>query len=1034
MRLRSLFNTLFLFLISTNVFGQQDVELHINAHFLPNKKILKVKRDFNDPYVWVLAENNEVYRVNSTDNTIDDFSNRFTDYHNYLFTDIAGLSGDVAYIAVNSNAVIEYKNERLKIISESYGLLDKVNTIGIDYTKRFLTETADVLLIGTTKGLYRYNIDSDKLILSSDPNDSQVYEANYRKLMFSGTYYIHNVGFDTVNYQPTELIGDRYIFPYFVWQNEKTFGTKINTAYYATSMIYDFHDHANYVNMFWGNDRGMFQINGNESFSATWPHKHYLSGIEVNKITGVYGLAAFGNGHAFFDPGIIKETLLVGTNTGLYFSSSIYDYYGNNDQLNNFSLFYFKDLGQVKVNDISVNTKSIVEPVCEDGIWLATDEGLYLVKTDYSKFLNAQTAKLVTFKDEFPDVATKKICAGEKADLIADSYSTGNAAVQWYKNDMELVGQSKTTLEVDKPGEYYAVLYDPCQNIHFESNHLIVEVISAPIIAFDYPEKKEYCDSAAVTLQTENSTAYHYRWFRDSTQLSDTTYRLVVSQNGRYRVEVSACAGSWVSSKQTEVELINLPEPSISPNRVTYCQGDIARLSANISPDSTFDFSWYCNGEQVPGTLNQIAIDVSIKGDYVIKLAAKSRYCLRFSSTYHLSFVQAPLAVFNYPDTLKLCNQSNTILKTVFTPGYHYRWYKNMVLTGVANEEFNVQENGNYQFEVSTCEGSWLLSKAVYVEFNKTPLPTIIKDKPVYCVGDVATLNAGITRSTNYHVIWTIDDEPATEWNDHVVIKTTKPGNYKVRVVNSQQGNCLEISNDVEVKFVPRPEITLHTDSNKTLCEGQSLELMAMHTKGEIKWFNGASSDKITVNRSGIYNVSITSASGCTADTSLTVYFNPKPIINLSDTTICMAIHEEILLTAPKGLASYSWNGIPGTNIFRTNHPQIINLTVTDNHGCEASKQILVSELCGESKIPNTFTPNGDGVNDTWAIPSLQDDPKVLVRVFNRYGTLVYRSKGYSNFWNGLSGGKRLPNAVYYYLISRGAGKPLLSGFVAILY
>jgi hypothetical protein len=62
-----------LLLICSRSYGQQDVTFHLNAHLLPGKKILKVKRDFYDPYLWVLAQNNEVYRVNSLTQAIDDY-------------------------------------------------------------------------------------------------------------------------------------------------------------------------------------------------------------------------------------------------------------------------------------------------------------------------------------------------------------------------------------------------------------------------------------------------------------------------------------------------------------------------------------------------------------------------------------------------------------------------------------------------------------------------------------------------------------------------------------------------------------------------------------------------------------------------------------------------------------------------------------------------------------------------------------------------------------------------------------------------
>lgn len=60
-----------LILFAGKSYAQQDVTFHLNTSFLQGKSVIKVKRDFYDPYVWVLAKNNEVYRINSQTLVID---------------------------------------------------------------------------------------------------------------------------------------------------------------------------------------------------------------------------------------------------------------------------------------------------------------------------------------------------------------------------------------------------------------------------------------------------------------------------------------------------------------------------------------------------------------------------------------------------------------------------------------------------------------------------------------------------------------------------------------------------------------------------------------------------------------------------------------------------------------------------------------------------------------------------------------------------------------------------------------------------
>ncbi len=83
--------------------------------------------------------------------------------------------------------------------------------------------------------------------------------------------------------------------------------------------------------------------------------------------------------------------------------------------------------------------------------------------------------------------------------------------------------------------------------------------------------------------------------------------------------------------------------------------------------------------------------------------------------------------------------------------------------------------------------------------------------------------------------------------------------------------------------------------------------------------------------------------------------------------------------------------------------------------------------------MPNTFTPNNDGINDTWIIQNLADYPNVRVQVFNRYGQTVFESKGYTKPWDGTMNGKSLPFGTYYYVIEPGNGRKPVTGYVVLI-
>ena len=105
--------------------------------------------------------------------------------------------------------------------------------------------------------------------------------------------------------------------------------------------------------------------------------------------------------------------------------------------------------------------------------------------------------------------------------------------------------------------------------------------------------------------------------------------------------------------------------------------------------------------------------------------------------------------------------------------------------------------------------------------------------------------------------------------------------------------------------------------------------------------------------------------------------------------------------------------------------------------------------------VPTGFSPNSDGINDTWRIARLQIYPNNIVKVFNRWGEKVYEKKGYYNEWDGTNMfnsfssnnipflstldaspkntvGNKLPEGTYYYIIDLGDGSDIIKGYVYI--
>jgi len=205
----------------------------------------------------------------------------------------------------------------------------------------------------------------------------------------------------------------------------------------------------------------------------------------------------------------------------------------------------------------------------------------------------------------------------------------------------------------------------------------------------------------------------------------------------------------------------------------------------------------------------------------------------------------------------------------------------------------------------------------------------------------------------------------------------------------------------------------------------------------------------------------LTSNAACTTSataTSNTAVFTVDPPVTTSvaitsTATGPICAGTEVTFTAIANTSdanpTYQWqvNGInAGTNAstFTTTtfvDGSIVTCILTSAGKCIVNPQVtsnaITLSLNPQSQcivtIPNTFTPNGDGINDLWDITALQAYPGCNISIYNRYGSLIYNSINYPRPWDGTYNGKKLPIGTYYYIINLNNGKKPLAGFVTIL-
>lgn len=1025
-----------LLFVAIPAFSQQDVDFHLGAHLLPGVNVLKVKRDFRDPYLWVLAQNDRVYRVNSLTMAVDDYTETFAPYNKLNFVDIAGRSADTVYVATNAPEVIEYENGVFRTMDKTSGIQGTINSIGLDYRSAAAGFNPFALDIGTTTNFYIYNFRTETITSQTNQQGpNQVFEATYRTLAVSDvgdSYYDITKQFPVYNLTYFTAYGGA------VQYNTPAFGDTVRTYYYITngfSPWMDDYDDVDLLMQVWGTEKGLFQNQWDYSYYLWDATVGYLPGIKINKVTSIFGLLAFSSPGNQTTSKMERENLLVGTQNGFYFTNSYFNKFANGvHDLNTFTLD--ADIGNQVVNDVCVDATTYTPTLCEDAVWVAAANGLYFLKPDYGAYVNPQNYSAVNFVGQPAALSSLNLCQGDSTvAVINPSFYSGNS-FQWFKDGQQLTSATKDSLVIKAAGSYYAVLYDPCSGLHVTSNSLQVKVINGPVFTFNYPAVMAGCGTNPDTLNVTYSPGYHYRWYTNNTLNGDTTSSLIVTQSGNYYVEVSACTNSWVPSGKVQVDMITPPTPNITAGQPLYCAEDTATLSANIPADTSYTITWFRNDTLVVAGNGLPTLKTLAAGSYTVTVTTHLAGCTQTSAAFDLTFVPGPVFASQFPPGYTSCGPVSLGVDVPPNSNEQFRWYTNGVLNGDTTATFNAEQSGIYYVQASTCAGSWVSANPIQVNVVNLPTPAITADKPVYCAGDNAVLTENVPLDPSYTIDWYQGSNLLTANTNQTFITTNVPGSYTVEVVNNVQDSdgstCSQTSASQTISFSPIPTISIAAIPENSFCDGQTVLLSVDFNSGSLLWSTGETGASIKVTTSGTYKVTVTSDAGCQNDTSITVTFLPNPVFTVSDTSICVYKREPVTLTAPSGFAAYSWNGQTGGQTFTVTEPGIVSLTITDADGCQATQQIKVADVCPTVHIPNTFTPNGDGINDTWAVEGL--DESATVKVFSRWGAQVYQSLGYASPWNGEYNGRKLPQGVYYYMITAKNNTQKLSGWVTIVY
>ncbi len=368
-------------------------------------------------------------------------------------------------------------------------------------------------------------------------------------------------------------------------------------------------------------------------------------------------------------------------------------------------------------------------------------------------------------------------------------------------------------------------------------------------------------------------------------------------------------------------------------------------------------------------------------------------------------------------------------------------------------------------------DGNTLLSECDTPSVAGSAIPFKILPKPIasFAFPDTVCLpggkvifanNCSISDDTEnaFRYLWNFGDTLSGSNNTsqqktptHIYNNT---GPFNVYLTVTSNGGCVRDTGILVKSIHPQPLVNFGV-SKKEICLEDAVFLTDSTNSldGVTKqwnWYLGDSKLRNTKNvlyiytAAQTYNVSLYTVNsfGCKSETLVkAITVHPYPTVNAGpDRKVLEGGSLTIDASATGTGLQYVWTPPQYLNNTTVIKPKCVEpkfdilytLSVTGTGGCTVTDDMFVDVL-KIPRIPNTFSPNGDRINDFWEIQYLDEYSSNHLQVFTRAGQMVFESRGLYKAWNGTYKGKPLPMDTYYYIIEPGSGRDPVSGYVTIV-